>query len=965
MHPGGAPEPRDPLAEETSRARSELPRRRRPWPLRWALVVPFTAVLVAVVGLILWLSLRNGREAVEDVASDLRSELILRIWQYLDDYLETPHRLNALNADALLEGQLDPGDPPALDRHFWRQLQHFETVSFVFYGSPAGGAAGAGRISDGTLVVDSTPLDADHGLIAGPRIEYAAVGAGDRGPVLKVTQGFDARHRPWFEAAVQAGRPVWCEVYPFFAEASLAVAASKPVYAPDGTLAGVVGADLTLARVSEFLSKLQVGRTGRTFIVERSGLLVASSGGEPLFVAQDGDEPRRVAARDSTTPLVATTARFLEGLPGGLGGVVGAEQLSFGGGGRRVFVHVAPLTDPRGIDWLIVVALPEADFLGKIEASTRTTLWLSLGALALAVGLGVIAARGVTRPIERLRDATGAIAEGRLDERVPEAGIHELAELARTFNRMAAQLRESFLVLESRVAQRTAQLRTAKEESDAASQAKTRFLANLSHEIRSPLGTILGYLDLLDDDATTPEERRRYLKTARRAGGHLNRLLGDLLDIGRIEAGRLELNRRPSELAEILDDLGASFEAQAEEQGLGLEIRAEGRLPWRFTIDPTRLRQVLSNLLSNALRYTEKGEVRLTVRAEPPLGESSATLVFAVRDTGVGIRPEDQGRLFRRFTQLDASRSPGAGFGLGLAITHQLVELMGGAIECASEPGQGSTFTVRLPVDGCASWGVDPSPGPRLTDSSLSLEMVPLEGRVLIADDSPELLELCGKMLERWGLEHVTAADGEEAVTVASAQPFDIVLMDWQMPRLDGLEATRELRRRGVGSAIVALTAAAGDGDRERCLAAGCSAYLVKPIDFKELYRLLQRLLAGARSPAAKTADVALDDELDQLRRAYLGRLPAELDALAAALAAGDWSALGARVHRLAGTAGSFGLGTVYAAAERLEQAGRRADGEEAEQHLAALRVAVEGAAEKCGTARGEMAPGERQGEDG
>ena len=151
MHPGGAPEPRDPLAEETSRARSELPRRRRPWPLRWALVVPFTAVLVAVVGLILWLSLRNGREAVEDVASDLRSELILRIWQYLDDYLETHHRLNALNADALLEGQLDPGDPPALDRHFWRQLQHFETVSFVFYGSPAGGAAGAGRIADGTL----------------------------------------------------------------------------------------------------------------------------------------------------------------------------------------------------------------------------------------------------------------------------------------------------------------------------------------------------------------------------------------------------------------------------------------------------------------------------------------------------------------------------------------------------------------------------------------------------------------------------------------------------------------------------------------------------------------------------------------------------------------------------------------------------------------------------------------------
>ena len=944
---------------------------KRKLPLLLVLVLPFVVQVAAVVGVTLWLSLRSGRQAVEEVASRLRTELNQRIWDYLDGYLEVPHRINELNANALELGQLDPRDAEGLGRHFWHQLQEFESVSFIFFGTPQGGAAGAGRIRDGTLVVDTTPVDPELGLIAGTRYEYAVQGAGVRGELLKATEGFDARERPWFQGTVKARRPIWNEVYPFFAEKSLAVAASKPVFRPDGSLLGVLVSEFTLAKVSDFLSRLEVGRTGLTFILERSGGIIASSTGEAPFLAVEGAEQRRLMAADSREPLIGATARFLESRPGGLPEISGIQQLAFELDGEKQYVHVAPLSDPRGIDWLTVVILPESDFTERLEANTRVTLWLCLAALLLAVALGVFTARRITLPILRLRDASRAITDGSLDHPVAGGDIEELEDLAKSFNLMAAQVRTSFAELEGRVEERTAQLRDAKDEADSANQAKTRFLATVSHEIRSPLGAILGYVDLIEDPATPSEEQRRYLHTIRRAGHHLSRLLGDLLDFSRIEAGRLELNERTCELADVLADLTSAFEPQAAEKGLTLRTRVVGWLPWQFVSDPTRLRQILSNLLTNSLRYTEVGEVTLSVvspGAEVGTEPDASTLCFEVRDTGVGIRPEDQKRLFQRFTQLEPSRRPGAGFGLGLAITQQLVELMEGSIEVASEEGSGSTFTVRIPVTGCAEWAQRESIYLQSPGEVLPIQEMQLSGRVLIADDSEDLLELCRRMLQRWGLETATAVDGRDAVARATHRRFDAILMDWQMPKLDGLEATRELRRLGIRTPIVALTAAALRGDREKCLAAGCTGYLVKPIDFKELFRVLRRLLATPQgnetvplwlpepmSPSpSENPEPEADEEILELSRTYLEGLPKRLIDLQVALETADWKTLDAILHRLAGTAGTYGFDEIYQVTVELETVAEGKDAASLRPLLGKLDAAVERASEKlAGTPRG------------
>lgn len=261
----------------------------------------------------------------------------------------------------------------------------------------------------------------------------------------------------------------------------------------------------------------------------------------------------------------------------------------------------------------------------------------------------------ISRPVLRLTEAARAVAGGRLDQRVEAAGSAELGELAASFNRMAARLESSFAELEERVEDRTAELRRATEAAEAANRAKTDFLSTVSREVRTPLAAILGYADLSAEAEPTPDEKALCLRTIRDNGELLEHLVGDLLDINRIEAGKLQIEPTTCELAELLTQLESSFRPRAEEKELDFEIVAGARLPWRFVADPVRLRQVVSNLLANAIQYTERGRVTLTVESEPP-GTDETMLVFRVADTGPGIPDADLKRLFRRFTCLRGDR---------------------------------------------------------------------------------------------------------------------------------------------------------------------------------------------------------------------------------------------------------------------------------------------------------------------
>lgn len=908
-------------------------------------MVPLLLQIALAVGLTGWFSLAQGQRAVGEVVERLRSEINRRVHDYLTSYLETAHLVNGFAARAIELGELNDHDPVALGSNFFHQLQHFETLAFMFYGSAAGGAAGAGRRAGGTLTVDATEFDVERGLLPGKRSEWSADAGGGPGRLLEVRSGFDGRKRPWFTAAIEARGPAWSAVFPIFAGNELAIAASQPLYHPSGVLRGVVAVDLLLAGIDRFLRTLDIGETGSTFILERSGLLVASSSGERLLVhAPDGTSLERRQALNSPTPLVADTSRDLAEHFGNLQWIDREHQLTMEHEGERRFVQVTPLTDGRGIDWLIVTVIPESDFQGSLTASHRRTLWLCVLAFLVATLVGLHASRWIVRPVLRLVEAAAGQAAGDRSRRVEVGGVAELSELARAFNRMVHQHEELVHGLDARVKARTAELRQAKDNAETANRAKSRFLAHISHEIRTPLAAMLGYADLLSE-RDLEVEAVQDLEILRTQGKHLNRLLGDFLDLSRIEAGHLELAVQRVALADLLAQLDAMFRPLAEEKGLHLHIEPVGILPWHFDGDPSRLLQVLSNLLSNAIRSTGDGSVTLRVQRIADLFEEAietphTRLSFGVSDTGVGLTVEEQEGIFRAFTQLGPSDpKQRQGFGLGLAIVRRLVDRMEGDLTVESTKGAGACFTVRLLVAKCGSWAEQPPtlfPPPASATSSRPA----LAGHVLVAEDSAPLRRLCRLRLEGWGLHCTTVVNGREAVELVRTETFDVLLMDWQMDEMDGLEAARSLRQAGVETPILALTAAAMAGDREHCLAAGCDEVLSKPIDFGELYNLLAEFL----DPAA-----VRDHEFEALMAEFLGRLPAQLETLRRALASASWPFFDRAIHRFVGTVGSYGLDELFRAAEKLEEAGQARDRRAAQDAFEELAAAATNAVKSSG----------------
>ncbi|MEW4568287.1 PAS domain-containing protein [Tautonia sp. JC769] len=391
----------------------------------------------------------------------------------------------------------------------------------------------------------------------------------------------------------------------------------------------------------------------------------------------------------------------------------------------------------------------------------------------------------------------------------------------------------------------------ARRQAEAASRAKSEFLANMSHEIRTPMTAILGYAEVLSRQVDDPDNQV-CVETIRRNGLHLLEIVNDILDLSKIEAGRLEAERRRFEPDRVVADVRSLMDVRAREKGLRLEVDLPELLPETIESDPTRLRQILVNLVGNAIKFTESGSVRLVVRLEED--PASPRLRFEVVDTGIGITPEQADRLFRPFEQADSSMARlYGGTGLGLAICRRLAELLGGSIGVESEPGVGSRFGVTIatgPLEGI------PRVEPRLGIESPE-NQAPGEGsrcadcRVLVVDDRPDIRALSRMHLEDAGALVETAEDGVAAIEAvrrseAAGTPFDVVVMDMQMPRLDGYAAVARLRRGGFERPVIALTAAAMRGDRERCREAGCDDYLPKPIDPR---RLVEVVAHHARKP--------------------------------------------------------------------------------------------------------------------
>ncbi len=475
------------------------------------------------------------------------------------------------------------------------------------------------------------------------------------------------------------------------------------------------------------------------------------------------------------------------------------------------------------------------------------------------------------------------------------------------------------------------ELETARNAALDAVQAKSAFLANMSHEIRTPMTAILGYTNLLAEPATSESERQSHLATIRRNGEQLLRIINDILDLSKIEAGKLVFERIVCEVVELVEEVASLMRARAVEKGLAFAVEYRPDVPRAVRTDPTRLRQILLNLLGNAIKFTRRGGVRLVVgMVESPGGEPR--LSFEVIDSGIGISEDVAATLFTPFTQADASTTRRfGGTGLGLSISKRLAQLMGGDITFHGRPGAGSTFVLLAGAEPVAEDALSPTepraedgghPGARKTAPRLT-------ARILLAEDTPDNQRLIHHHLRKAGAQVEVADNGRiacETVTagMSAGVHFDAILMDMQMPEVDGYAATHRLREVGYAGPIIALTAYATASDRLKCLDAGCDDFLSKPIESDVLIETLHHHLAG-QPPLSDGASALSAFEsttgMAELVEMFVSGLTERVAGLERALAASDREDLARLAHQLKGTAGGYGFPTITEAAAALHGA--------------------------------------------
>ena len=496
------------------------------------------------------------------------------------------------------------------------------------------------------------------------------------------------------------------------------------------------------------------------------------------------------------------------------------------------------------------------------------------------------------------------------------------------------------------------ELAKARDAAEAASQSKSAFLANMSHEIRTPMNAVLGFTDVLRRNIERSEEKRRqHLNTIHSSGTHLLNLINDILDLSKIEAGRLEVESIACEVHRVIADVVTVMRVRADEKNISLEYQFDGEIPATIQSDPARLRQVLTNLVGNAIKFTEQGGVRVVTKLVHEM--DCPQMMIQVIDSGIGMTEAGAAKIFDPFSQADASVTRRfGGTGLGLSISKRFAEALGGAVTVSSQVGVGSVFTVTIDcgsLDGIPMITPNPAELEMASDEEEHLAISLPNMRVLLVDDGDENRQLMSLILEEAGTTYKTAENGLEAVQLATEQEWDVILMDMQMPVMDGYTATRTLRAQGYDKPIVALTAHAMQQAEQECRDAGCSGFMTKPINIDRLIATLAEIAGVQVGAAAKAVpsqanepSTCAESEHDEgpivstlplhkerfraIVEQFTSTLDERFDAIESALEAGDTRALAELSHSLKGASGNCGFIPLAEVASMLEQAARTSE---------------------------------------
>lgn len=712
-------------------------------PLQLVLIFPFVMQVFGAVGLVGYLSFKNGEKVVEDLSKQLMKRTSSEVNHHLDAYLSIPHKVIQTNANAIRMGLLNVRDRKTVGKFFWYQMQAYD-LTYISLNLPTGEGGGAGRYDGKTVTIDENTIKTPS--LPKNSKTYLTDNDGNRTQLLS-TATWDTLNEPNYTEPAKAGKPIWTRIYTYYDPAYppyIAASAGSPVYDATKKLIAVVGVDIHLLKLSEFLRTLDISRSGQVFIVERDGMLVANSCPEQPFTVNK-NEIKRLKAIDSPNPVVQGIAKQLQQRIPNLRTITSTKELQVNFQGEDYSVHIAPWRDSYGLDWLVMTSIPHSAFMSQINANTQITVLLCFGALILATISGIFTGRWISHPVLRLKQASQAMASGDLDQRVTDGNIQELNVLAHSFNYMAGQLRQSFIALENsnaeleaRVEERTVELKTAMSELQR-TQAQVvqsekmsslgQLVAGIAHEINNPVNFIHGNITHLDEytqnllqmiyfcqerySSHDPEiqtlaqeidleflkdDLQKMLSSMKMGTERIRNIVLSLRNFSRMDQAEFKTVDIHEGIESTL--LILQYRLKDKSDHLSIEIIKEyGQLPL-VECYAGQLNQVLMNILTNAIDALENLSVinqpnnpQIVIRT---LVLNSDWVAIEIADNGSGMSKEVQQRLFDPFF---TTKPVGKGTGLGMSISYQIItEKHQGHLGCISSPGAGAKFIIEIPI---------------------------------------------------------------------------------------------------------------------------------------------------------------------------------------------------------------------------------------------------------------------------